>query len=93
MTCNCHAGGHVFALLEVDRSEELAGEITSRLLALSEGDILHMLRARDALDAQVISPKPCNCRPPITLAADGLMPGFSVFLKVKCCSDEGCPKE
>ena len=82
----------MFALLEVDHSEGLAGEITSQLLALSEGDILHMLRARDALDAQVISPKLCKGTSPLTLGADGLVQLVSVFLKVKRCSHKGCPK-
>ena len=47
------AGGHLFALLEEEHSEQLAAEITSALLVESEGEILHMLRARDALDSQV----------------------------------------
>lgn len=76
----------------MDHSEGLAVEITSQLLALSEGDILHMLRVRDALDAQVISSKLCKGRPPLTLGADGLVQGVPVFSKVKCCFDKGCPK-
>ena len=47
------AGGHLFALLEEEHSEQLAAEITSALLLESEGEILHMLRARDVLDSQV----------------------------------------
>ena len=47
------AGGHVFALIEEEQSEQLAAEITSELLNMSEGEILHMLRSRDALDVQV----------------------------------------
>ena len=43
----------MFALIEEDHSEPLAAEITSVLLNMSEGEILHMLRSRDALDAQV----------------------------------------
>ncbi|CAL5228112.1 g11188 [Coccomyxa viridis] len=46
-------GGHVFALIEEEHSEPLAAEVTSVLLNMSEGEILHMLRSRDALDAQV----------------------------------------
>ena len=47
------AGGHLFALLEEEHSEQLAAEITSALLVESEGEILHMLRTRNALDSQV----------------------------------------
>ena len=43
----------MFALLEEEHSEQLAAEITSALLVEAEGEILHMLRARDALDSQV----------------------------------------
>ena len=43
----------MFALIEEEHSEPLAAEITSVLLNMSEGEILHMLRSRDALDAQV----------------------------------------
>ena len=55
MTGRAHAtaGGHLFALLEEEHSEQLAAEITSALLTAPEGDILHMLRDRDALDSQV----------------------------------------
>ena len=55
LTSKAHvtAGGHLFALLEEEHSEQLAAEITSALLLESEGEILHMLRARDALDSQV----------------------------------------
>lgn len=43
----------MFALIEEEHSEPLAAEITSILLNMSEGEILHMLRSRDALDSQV----------------------------------------
>ena len=43
----------MFALIEEEQSEELAAEIASVLLNMSEGEILHMLRSREALDAQV----------------------------------------
>ena len=48
----------MFALIEEDHSEPLAAEITSVLLNASEGEILHMLRSRDALDCQVGATSP-----------------------------------
>lgn len=43
----------MFALIEEEQSEQLAAEIASVLLNMSEGEILHMLRSREALDSQV----------------------------------------
>ncbi len=43
----------MFALIEEEHSEPLAAEVTSVLLNMSEGEILHMLRDRDAMDTQV----------------------------------------
>ena len=43
----------MFSLIEEEHSEPLAAEVTSVLLNMSEGEILHMLRDREALDTKV----------------------------------------